>query len=586
MSGEILQLLGIDGDDYLLANQIGTQYSKWHTNRAPYMDVMTEVHEYVQATDVSSTSNNSNGWNNSTHIPKITQIRDNLYANYQTGLFPNDNWLRWQYDGKIPAEATKKSVIEGYMRNKVRNEEFRNTINQLIMDYIDYGNVYAMAEYVKYTRTNHDGEEEIIFEGPVPRRIDPNDIVYNPLAATWKDTPVIIKSTMTEGDFVNWGEMQSDDVKAGIKSIIDMRNKSRSDSYSSEDQKKMETIELAGLGNMHEYLAGNTIEVLTFYGDWYDSLEGVLYKNKKIIVVDRLHVLVNEDNPSWVGKPVVHCSWRKRTNSLLGMSVLENLLGMQYRINHLENMKADVLDLNVYPPFKIMGNVPEFAYGPGQQIHIPNPMEGDDVQRITPDVSVIQVDLEIQTIMDWMEEFAGAPKETMGFRTPGEKTAFEVQQLMTGAGRVFQDKITNFEISVLEPLLNLMLSEARNGLNGSDLALVFNDLTQASTFTEVTASDIKTSGKIHPIGARHFSEQAQTLQNLVGVLSSPVGAKLLPHMSGKDLYTMLEDTMSLQKFGLFKENAGIEEQLEQQQVAREGMARNNQVAGTELDSNE
>ena len=61
-----------------------------------------------------------------------------------------------------------------------------------------------------------------------------------------------------------------------------MRNKSRSDSYSSEDQKKMETIELAGLGNMHEYLAGNTIEVLTFYGDWYDSLEGVLYKNKKI----------------------------------------------------------------------------------------------------------------------------------------------------------------------------------------------------------------------------------------------------------------------------------------------------------------
>ena len=69
MSGEILQLLGIDGDDYLLANQIGTQYSKWHTNRAPYMDVMTEVHEYVQATDVSSTSNNSNGWNNSTHIP-------------------------------------------------------------------------------------------------------------------------------------------------------------------------------------------------------------------------------------------------------------------------------------------------------------------------------------------------------------------------------------------------------------------------------------------------------------------------------------------------------------------------------------
>ena len=86
-------------------------------------------------------------------------------------------------------------------------------------------------------RTNHDGRRDNLWPCVW---IDPNDIVYNPLAATWKDT-LIIKSTMTEGDFVNWGEMQSDDVKAGIKSIIDMRNKS---SQSVLVLKKMETIEL------------------------------------------------------------------------------------------------------------------------------------------------------------------------------------------------------------------------------------------------------------------------------------------------------------------------------------------------------
>ena len=35
-----------------------------------------------------------------------------------------------------------------------------------------------------------------------------------------------------------------------------------------------------------------------------------------------------------------------------------------------------------------------------------------------------------------MEEMAGAPKEAMGFRSPGEKTAYEVQRMENAASQV------------------------------------------------------------------------------------------------------------------------------------------------------
>jgi hypothetical protein len=35
--------------------------------------------------------------------------------------------------------------------------------------------------------------------------------------------------------------------------------------------------------------------------------------------------------------------------------------------------------------------------------------------------------------MNLMEEMAGAPKEAMGFRSPGEKTKYEVQRLESAA---------------------------------------------------------------------------------------------------------------------------------------------------------
>lgn len=237
---------------------------------------------------------------------------------------------------------------------------------------------------------------------------------------------------------------------------------------------------------------------------------------------------------------------------------------MQYRIDHLENIKADVFDLIAYPPLKIIGEVEDFTWGPGEEIHVD---EGGDVQMLAPSTQALNADTQIALLEQRMEEYAGAPKQAMGIRTPGEKTAFEVSQLQTAAGRIFQNKINNFEINLMEPLLNSMLEVSRRNMDLVDTVRVMDDDLGVIEFMNITKEDITAAGKLRPIGSRHFAAQAQLVQNLTQLFNSSVGQMILPNVSTKELTKLIEDALQLQRFDLFSENAQLFEQAERAQVA-------------------
>src|SRR5690606_7291108 len=134
-------------------------------------------------------------------------------------------------------------------------------------------------------------------------------------------------------------------------------------------------------------LESNYCEVLTFYGDIYDENTDTLLKNHVIKVVDRHKVFSKRVNPSHFGTaPIWHAGWRVRPDNLWAMGPLDNLVGMQYRIDHLENMKADVFDLIAYPPLAIRGYVDEFEWGPFEKIFL-----GDEgqIDVLSPDVQAL-----------------------------------------------------------------------------------------------------------------------------------------------------------------------------------------------------
>jgi Bacteriophage head to tail connecting protein len=559
---EICKEYGRDGE----AQHISNIWVDYNSQRNPIIERWKEVRNYVFATDTTSTTNKTLPWKNSTTLPKLCQIRDNLHSNYLSALFPNDDWLKWESYSKNGATKQKVQAIEAYMKNKTRQGGFRSTVSSLVYDYIDYGNAISTVDFEASFRLSDLGEKIKDYIGPKARRISPYDIVVNPIATSWRDSYKVIRSLKTMGEMHTLAESQPDNLF--FKNALAQRSRllAYANAYGIEEHAKAEGLMVDGFGNYSEYLQSGYCEVLEFYGDMYNSETGQSYTGRHIVIIDRMWVILNEAIPSWLGHaPIYHTGWRKRPDNLWAMGPLENLVGMQYRIDHLENLKADAMDLAVMPPLVIKGDVEAFEYKPGAEIHID---ENGAVEELAHNVQwVLQTNNEIAQLEQKMEQYVGAPREAMGIRTAGEKTAFEVQQLNNAAGRIFQEKATTFETELLEPVLNGMLEVSKRNLDKEDVVRAMDNDVGVSVFLTITKDDITASGVIRPIGARHFAAQAMLVQNLTQVANTPIWNQISPHLQSKNLASLVEDVLGLNRYGLFSPNAAVFDQQETQRLA-------------------
>src|SRR5258708_25629656 len=118
MTGKVLELKDIITPD-LLATRIIEYWVAWELDRQRKKVDWEEVRRYVYATDTTQTSNRQLPWKNKTTVPKLCQIRDNLYSNYTATLFPStqrNKWLDWQADEKSSASVEKRDAIINRMQ--------------------------------------------------------------------------------------------------------------------------------------------------------------------------------------------------------------------------------------------------------------------------------------------------------------------------------------------------------------------------------------------------------------------------------------------------------------------------------------
>jgi len=555
-------------DPHGLATDIADRWTQWNNAKRTKTEEWKELRNYIYATDTRTTSNSKLPWTNSTTTPKLTQIADNLHANYFSALFPQKRWFRFEANDAASDIKSKRDVIQAYMENKIRQSDFVETTSKLINDYIQYGNCFATVEFERDYTEYEDGERAVNYVGPKLVRISPFDICFNPLAASFGESPKIVRTMMSMGELSRKIEetVENDYLKQIFDRMVTNRSTVAGYGTSEVDMDKSQAFIADGFTSIHEYYESNFVELMTFYGDIYDAEADVFHKNRVITIVDRSYVIYNEQNPSWLGKsPIYHAGWRERPDNLYAMGPLDNLVGMQYRIDHLENLKSDVFDQIAYPIIKIRGDVEDFDFEPAARIYMG---EEGDVGYLAPDATALNADFQIQNLENKMEMMAGAPREAMGIRSAGEKTAFEVQQLMTAAGRIFQHKTAHFERVFLEPILNGMIEAARRNMDYADTIRVLNEDSGVFFFEEITKEDIMANGKIIPMGARHFAERAQRIQSLTQLyqikLADPTVAV---HLSGKEFARILSDELG--EPALFGDNITVSEQLETQRITTE-----------------
>lgn len=578
----------MEGDAF--AKQIADKYHTWKSARSKWEKDAESCRNFIFATDTRTTENAALPWKNSTTLPKLTQIRDNLHANYMSALFPNEDWLAWVAEDETTLPKDSRKKVEAFMKNRLRASGFEETVDQLVLDYIDYGNAFAGITYVKESIVDLEtGEKKQGYVGPKLYRISPYDIVFDPTASSFKEAPKITRTIKSFGQLAQEAE-HNPELGYNLDIIEKMRDKRLSFLRASkQERRKVNGYVMDGFSDMEHYFSSNSVEILEFEGTLYDMETGELLEDHVVTVVDRSYIIRKEPIEAYmVGGHKAHVGWRKRPDNLYAQGPLDKLVGMQYRIDHLENLRADAFDFIAYPMIKIRGEVQDFDMRPHERIYIG---EEGDVGFLHPDTTVLNADVQIRDLEARMEEYAGAPKEAMGIRTPGEKTAFEVQQLQNAAGRIFQSKITQFEKSFIEPLVNNMFEMARRHMLEGDL--IVDRIVDESGFVDfvnIRRTDIEGSGKFYPRGARHFAAVAKATQDLNNFMSSPIGQDqgVKVHFSGKEIAKLMNELLGFDRYNIFSENIMITEAAETQrlqQTASERLAMEQQVDLSAVDPN-
>jgi uncharacterized protein YwqG len=551
-----------------MASQITDLWFKWESMRQVKKNDWEEIRRYVYATDTTQTGNSSLPWKNKTTVPKLCQIMDNLLANYKFALFPQRKNLDWMANEKDSNSKRKRDAILNYMNWVLSQPQFKSEMDKILLDYVQFGNCFAMPEWIDQ-RVKHDNGTQTGYVGPMIRRISPLDIVFNPTAESFHNAPKIIRTLISRGDLKEMLERLSvDDNREEYEEMWRYLKEIRDGAAnsSSDWQQRDSLYSMDGFSSFREYLASDTVEVLTFYGDLYDPTNDKLWKNHVITVVDRHKLIGKKPIPSYFGyPPIFHAAWRKKQDNLWGMGPLDNLVGLQYRMDHVENMKADIYDLITYPVQKIKGFVEDFTWQPGEKIYV---SEEGDVEIHAPDVNALQANFEVQNIERLMEEMAGAPKEAMGFRTPGEKTKYEVQRQENASSRIFQNKTLQFSEDFEEPLYTALLEMARRLMTGVNTINVFDDELKFQSFQSLTAEDITGVGRIKPTAARHFAEQAELVQNLTSLSQSQMWPVVQPHFSSIKLAKIFEKVFNLEDYEVVVPFIALSEQAMGQQQAQ------------------
>lgn len=571
MAGKTLDISEVIKPDQM-GTAIANQYTEWNMLRAAWKTRVDEVQRYIYATDTSSTTNSTLPWKNKTTLPKLCQIRDNLYANYIASLFPKTDLLEWQGATADDQAKRKTDVLESAGNYFISTPSNREVMQKLVLDYIDYGNCFATVDWTDRTSTNPSVANES-YVGPQFVRVSPLDIVFNPTAPSFAESPKIIRSLVTIGELKRLIDANSiGDDKAEVEAAFEYLRSIRAHTqhYAGDDKEKNGQFAVDGFTSFIVYMHSSYCELLTFYGDYYDVERDKFYQNHIITVADRHKVIGVRPNPSITGTRVHHIGWRPRQDNVWAMGPLENLVGMQYRIDHLENLKADVFDLIAAPPLMVKGLVEDFVWGPFARINVD--VDGE-IEVLAPQSAALNADMQIQLLEQKMEEFAGSPKEAAGFRTPGEKTAYEVQRLENASNRIFYAKTKQFEELFFEPLINDALELARRRMDSRIVARVFNDETNATDFLTIEPKDLAGVGRLKPVAARNFADKAEKVQNVNSFFASVLGQDLeiKAHFSTIALARMFEELLDLEAYEIVKPYVRLTEQAEAQSLQNAAM---------------
>jgi hypothetical protein len=551
MSGESLYSMFDLREDGALADLITYNFVQWDNYRQPIITRWKEIEAYRYATDIGDLPDSS-AFTHTTHMPIVASIAQDLEAILEQVVMPHTDYFNFEETGLTPVAKNVKLAITKYVKNRTEINGFRDVMKKLMGDLVTYGNCFSMSVYV----VNDNG-----YTGAKPVRISPYDIVFDPTATNFDKTPKIVREVISMGELLSRGQSGQFDMEV-VDLLLENRSGFSKKHYTA--QKEQQYVP-RGFNSYQAYIESGTIEILWFYGDIYDAKNKELLRSKRVAVADQSYLLLDEDIETSSGLEYIFKSgWQDLPDNLWSMSPLENIIGINYQINHRENAKSEGLDRTIYPDRLHAGDVEEmFDDDTGQITYITD--EGGTVQDIPINTQFLNFDLHIDRLNFAARQAARLPSDLTGFRSQGEKTLGEVQALTEGGMRGFIDKAGNFERTTLERHLKSVIELAYANFEEASQIKIRTNTGLIETL-DLSKEHFESEGILLPMGARRFARKNQLIASLTQLSATPLAQLAGQHISGRKAAEMIEELLEIENLGLMEEFAQLKEQGQAQQM--------------------
>lgn len=584
---EVVSMMGGVGTESSFVDYLVNLYTNFKNSRSKWEEENDEVSKFVFATDTRSTVQQSATFKNTTTIPKLAQVRNNIITSYEEHLFPTTDWIQWDAATQDAATKEKADIVKSYVQTKAADSNLKGIAQLLVQDWTDKGFCAAEVVFCNEKTQDVNGNPVQAYYGARARRLNPNDVVYDVLAPDLETATKVVRSVYSLGGLkklsIDNPEVLSPEE---FESIKRRRHEVRGALVDANGKEKylVRQLQRAGFGDIVEYMLSDQYELLTFYGNFYDEDNDILYDNHRIQVLDRAIVLKKEPITSLTGKHSVKIAvWEFREGTLAPIGPLHRIVGLQYKLDKLENQRADKFDQLINPTTVERGDVTFYGVRgePGGHYKVE---EGGDVTELVESAVVLQADTQIQFTLALMDDLSGNPKESIGQRTPGEKTRFEVQLLDSGQNKMFRNKVKKFEDEMLSPILQEFLAIGRRNISQTDLIKLYDNEMNTVVFQQITRDDLNISGRLRAAGATIFAERANALQNLTNLANTNVMNLTQQHWSRIKMAKTVEELSGLKQYEMVFPNIGIQEDEQTKRLAQQSQDKTTENALTGEDA--
>ncbi len=461
-----------------LASLVVQDFNAWKTSRVQLEERWRECWEayLCDAKDFYAQPDEMTSDRSRVVRPVLYEAVEAIQANLLNAMFPSDERF-FSVVGETESDHKNTQTIEAFLRKKLENLGFSEKYAMFLKQAILTGNTVAAVGWKQKKQKRRVSvpvelfgvtvglesqiKEELVFNGPDFEVLDIFDFLVDPDEPDFEKAKVIrrversLQDVMSNPVYSNKKGLNPDSSEEE-----DSNKKGRRNSFGIEE-------EILKTSNNRK----NKVALLEVWGDF--RIGDALYQNYVCVVANGNRIIRFEPNPYDHGmKPFIFTTLIPVPNEVYGIGAIEKSLGLQHAINTLTNQKLDVINISINNPFTYLIN--DDVFDPDTVVTRPGaliPVKSHDTLKPIQYLNNFTVAFnEISDLKSEIQEATGALKFFTGNDTPigFNRTATEVNALVSGGTQKFNNFISHLENTSLEPFMNIIFENSKQFMNQAE----------------------------------------------------------------------------------------------------------------------